>query len=132
LGPQKLILDHHLIFQLWSDPLFWEAAPSWEDDRELADTEVAAAIEDQSSLSIRRSELYNAWMTLLEVFVESNPAIVKQITDYIHKKRKYRREQIVLPVTQTRRTQVLLSNGVESNDTSDQVDEVRRDQGEVQ
>jgi len=115
------------MFQLWSDPLFWESAPGWEDDRELADTEVAAAIEEQSSLSIRHSELYNAWVTLLEVFVESNPTMVKQITDYIHKQRKYRREQIVLPTSKLRRTQMLLSNGVESDDTSDSIDAVRCD-----
>jgi hypothetical protein len=119
------------MFQLWSDPLFWEAAPGWEDDRELADTEVAAAMEDQSSLSIRRSELYNAWTTQLEAFVDAAPGMVKQITDYIHKKRRYRREQIVLPATQTRRTQVLLSNGVESHDTPDPIDAIRRDQGAV-
>lgn len=121
----KLILDHHLMFQIWSDPLFWEAAPDWEDDRELAETEVAAAIEDKSSLSIRHSELYNAWVTLLEAYVSNDPRRVKQITDYIHKQRRYRREQIVLPATRTRRTQVLLSNGVEANDTSDPINKVR-------
>ena len=122
----QLILDHQLLYQLWADPLFWESVPDWEADRELADMEVAAAIEDQSSLSIRHSELYNAWVTQLAIFADTDPAKVKQITDYIHKKRGYRQEQIVLPVTQLRRTQVLLSNGVE-NDTSNQADTVRHD-----
>lgn len=132
MGSKALALDHQIMFQLWSDPLFWESAPGWEIDRELADMEVAAAIEDKSSLSIRHSELYNAWVTQLEAFVDAAPDMVKQITDYIHKKRRYRQEQIVLPVTQIRRTQVLLSNGVESHDTSDSINAIRRDQSAVQ
>jgi hypothetical protein len=113
MGSRPLVLDHQLLVQLWSDPFFWECVPSWEADRELAEMEVAATLEDQSSLSVRHSELYNAWISQLEFCVSTDPDKVKQITDYIHKKRKYRQEQIVLPAAKTRRTLVLLSNGVE-------------------
>jgi hypothetical protein len=100
--------------QLWADPLFWESAPDWEADRELAEEAVEAAFEAQSSLSVRHSDLYNVWMNQLAICNDTHPDKVKQLTDYIHKKRRYRQEQIVLPATQTRRTQVLLSNGVET------------------
>jgi hypothetical protein len=114
MGSQALVFDHHLAVQLWADPFFWENAPSWEDDREMAEAEAEAAAEDKSSLSVRHSDLYNAWANRLEYCASTDPAVVRQITDYIHKKRKYRREQIVLPATKTRRTMVLLSNGVET------------------
>jgi hypothetical protein len=124
----RLVLDHNLMFQLWNDPLFWESAPDWEADRELADTEVAAAVEDKSSRGIRHSELYQAWVTLLTASLEDNPEKVRQITDYIHKKRKHRREQIVLPATVPGGAQVLLSNGVETDDTSNSADKICRDE----
>lgn len=124
----RLVLDHNLMFQLWSDPLFWESAPDWEADRELADTEVAAAIEDKSSRSIRHSELYKAWVTLLTTCLKDNPGKVSQVTDYIHKKRKRRREQIVLPALGPGGTQVLLSNGVEVDDASNSVDKICRNE----
>lgn len=124
-----LILDHQLMLQLWSDPYFWENAPDWEADRDMAEAEAAAAAEDQSSLSVRHSELYNAWANRLEYCASTNPDVVKQITDYIHKKRKYRREQIVLPATKARRTMVLLSNGVETHDTTHPVDSLRGQHG---
>lgn len=119
MGSKPLIVDHQLLSQLWGDRFFWEVAPDWEDYREAAEAAVAAAEEDRSSLSIRHSELYNVWMAELERCASTNPAKVKQITDYIHQKRKYRREQIVLPGTKTRRA-ILLSNGVETwQDESD-------------
>lgn len=113
MGSKPLVVDHQLIYQLWLDPYFWETAPDWEADREAAEAEAAAAAEEQSSLSIRHSELYNAWMAELERCASTNPAKVEQITSYIHKKRNHRREQLVLPATRARRA-ILLSNGVET------------------
>ena len=113
MGSKALVLDHNIVLQMWLDPYFWETAPDWEADRDQAEHEAALAAEEQSSISIKHSELYNAWITRLESSVVADPGVVSQITDYIHRKRKYRQEKIILPATDTRRTEVLLSNGVE-------------------
>jgi len=117
-------VDHQLIFELWGDPYFWEAAPDWEADRESAEFEVALSESEQSSLSVARSELYNSWMQELLRCASQDPDKLKQITDYIHKKRKYRQEQIIIPATKAR-TAIVLSKGLE-HDTTHQINPVCR------
>lgn len=113
MGPEPLILDHNLILELWNDPLFWEHVPDWESYRDEAESEVAKAAESQSSLSIKVSSLYNLWIKLLRDWHTTNPVNVKQLTDYIHKKRRYRQEAIVIPADSHHREPLILSEGVE-------------------
>jgi hypothetical protein len=92
-----MILDHNIVMQLWNDPFFWEMVPELEDDREIAEALLVNAEAEQSSLSIRHSQLYNKWILLIGSWVTTRPAAVRQITDYMHKKRGYRPEVIKLP-----------------------------------
>jgi len=92
-----MILDHNIVMQLWNDPFFWEMVPELEDDREIAEALLVNAEAEQSSLSIRHSQLYNKWILLIGSWVTTRPAVVRQITDYMHKKRGYRPEVIKLP-----------------------------------
>jgi hypothetical protein len=94
VGPSTLIINHQIMFDIWSDLLFWESAPSWEMYRELAELEVAAAEELKSSLSIKNSDLYNAWITkLLSDKCEDE---LEEFVSYVRRKRKYRPENLAL------------------------------------
>ena len=112
MGSESVVLDHNLIFELWNDPLFWENVPSLEMYREEAETEVAKAVETQSSLSVKVSPLYNLWIKLLRTWHDTEPANVRQLTDYIHKKRLRRQEAIVIPADKQYRELLIISEGV--------------------
>ena len=108
-----IILDHQTIYELWRDPLFWESASAWEDDRDLAEFEVAAADATQSSLSIKHCELYNDWITELERCFNRDHDKLQEIIKYIRTKRYKPGEQIILPPSRARRRTLVISNGVE-------------------
>jgi len=94
VGPCTLIINHQIMFSIWRDPLFWESAPSWEVHRDLAELEVAAAEELKSSLSIKNSDLYNAWITkLLSDKCEDE---LEEFVNYVRHKRKNRPENLAL------------------------------------
>jgi len=95
MGPRTLVLNHQIFFELWRDPLFWENAPSWEADRELADLEVVAAEDNQSSLSIQKSELYNAWVNKLKSS-KTRPEVVAELVDFVRAKRKNKTENLAV------------------------------------
>jgi hypothetical protein len=97
MGSQQVILDHNIVMQLWSDPFFWEMVPELEDDRGMAEAVLVEAEESQSSLIVKSSSLYNSWIDIITRWATTRPLVVRQITDYIHKKRGYRPEVIKLP-----------------------------------
>jgi hypothetical protein len=113
MGPEPLIFDHNLALELWNDPLFWEAVPTFEQYREEAESEAAKAAEQQSSLSVKSGYLYNHWIKLLRKWHLEEPNKVRQLADYIHKKRQNRHEAIVLPGDSKHREPLILSEGVE-------------------
>lgn len=107
MGSHEVKLDHHLTYELWLDDKFWEVAPSWERYREKAEEEAARAFEERSSILLRNSPLYNEWIReiVTKSFIE--PDAVKEITDYIRKRRQNRKEAIVIPATKSREKIVL-------------------------
>jgi len=105
MGSRTIVLDHTVIAELWNDRFFWERVPELEGDRELAEALLVQAESEQSSLSIRHSELYNRWMMLIQRWATTQPEVVRQITDYVHEKRGYKPEVIKLP------SGMILSNG---------------------
>lgn len=110
MGSIPLIIDHNVMLQLWLDPLFWECVVGFEDYREMAEVEAVFAMADSSSLSIKRSTLYNHMLQDLKNWAETESDQLKQFTDFVHKKRKYRPESILVIVNGHL---VVLSNGVE-------------------
>jgi|TARA_R110000824_G_scaffold93818_1_gene226859 hypothetical protein len=90
-------IDHGVVMQLWDDPFFWESVPELDKDREIAEALLVNAEVEQSSLSIKHSQLYNEWIRLLEQWATTRPDVVTKVTDYIHKKRGYRPEALTLP-----------------------------------
>jgi len=112
MSSKSLLLDHNLMLQLWADIYFWECVPAFEEYREVAEIEVEAAIADQSGLNIKNCDLYNQLIKMIEEWTETDPAKVCQLTDYIHKKRKYRREDIVMPSVITVDKMIQISDGV--------------------
>jgi hypothetical protein len=112
MGSKPLILNHNFIFELWNDPMFWEQVSVLEEYRDEAEVEVAKAIQSQSSLSIKVSLLYNLWIKMLRAWHDTEPAKLKQLTDYIHSKRLQRREAIVIPADSQHREPLIISEGV--------------------
>jgi hypothetical protein len=112
MGPDPLIFDHNLTLELWNDPLFWEQVPACEVFREKAEEIAAKADAEQSSLSLKASNVYNLWIKVLRKWYERSPDKVRQVTDYIHKKRQHRQEAIILPPDKKYREPLLLSDGV--------------------
>jgi hypothetical protein len=112
MGPDPLIFDHNLALELWNDPLFWESVPDWEYYREEAEMAVAAALESRSSLRIKAIPVYNRWVRLIRDRHENEPYYLRQLTDYIHKKRQNRPEAIILPPNRYHREPLILSEGV--------------------
>lgn len=107
MGSHEVKLDHQLTYELWLDDKFWESAPSWEQYREQAEEEAAHAFEARSSLLLRNNSLYTKWIReiVTKSFIE--PAAVKEITDYIKRRRRNRKEAIVIPAIKGREKIVL-------------------------
>ena len=95
MGSKGLILDHHILHQLWRDPIFWEIATQWSNYREEAEVEVAADAL-QSSISIKRSELYNEWMKKIEHLALRGDPAVRELVAYIRRQRNFKYENILL------------------------------------
>lgn len=96
MGPKDLILDHQLTYEIWSDPLFWELAPSWLTFREEAEVSVAEAQAMRTSLLIKSSKLYNSWINEILIAKEKNNERLHELVEYIKQKRNYKQERITV------------------------------------
>lgn len=83
-----LQLDHNLTAQLWDDPLFWEHVPWAEPYREEAEEMLARVVARQSSLSLRKTSLYNRWHAELLHRAQTDFDSVQPVVEFIHRKRQ--------------------------------------------
>lgn len=96
MGPKDLILDHQLTYEIWSDPLFWELAPSWLTFREEAETSAAEAQAMRTSLLIKSSKLYNDWINEILISLEKNTERLHELVNYIKQRRNHKQERITV------------------------------------
>jgi hypothetical protein len=89
-----LILDHHVLFDLWADPYFWEILPELEADRAQAEILLAHEL---GPFVLKTAPLYNQWIQQLKTWVTDNPEAIQRLTSYIQQRRRFNDETIVLP-----------------------------------
>lgn len=111
----KFLLDHTIIYQLWGDPLFWESAPDWEADRMEAEEAIAHVDEEQSSLNLKHTDLYNAWVNEINRCRQHDQKKLNQIVRYIQRRRNYRNESIVMELPKTRQKVTLYDAACPTN-----------------
>ncbi len=97
MGPEKLIINHNIMLQLWDEPKFWELFPELEDTRPAAESLAEQSRLAKNSLGVKGSDLYNEWQSMLELWAITKPDILDRLVSYIRSKRKNQAEGIALP-----------------------------------
>ena len=106
---KKLILEHNVVYQMLSDPLFWEKVPELIEmkdegeraqylalDRFLNPREVAPGCLDSANMKITLQPILDKLVTQVAQWLEESPNKVENLTAYITKRLGYRPESIIM------------------------------------
>lgn len=106
---KKLILEHNVVYQMFSDPLFWEKVPElldMKDEGELAHylaldrffnpREVAPGCMDCATIKTTLQPILNKLNLQLEQWLDESPEKIENLVSYLTKRLGYRPEKIVM------------------------------------
>ena len=115
MGSKEIKIDHQTTYEIWSDPFFWEHAPSWEHFREEAEVIVMEALSVKTSLFLKRKDLYNKWLESIKEARKNDPAKLLEIVNFIRKKRG--RSDETIKIQEGRATIIIAESSHEANKT---------------